>query len=136
TDAYRLQDFAAADRAQHAAAALLARLGDTPARSARFHCAVARSQWWKGDWEPALASATACVTERERQTPRDDGELARAIHMEAIVLEELGRTADDYAAEERAMTLGTRAFGARHPILARIETAAGGMLRELDRIDE
>jgi serine/threonine-protein kinase len=133
TYGFRLQKPDDADRARRAAEALFARLGDAPARAARLHCAVAMSLWWKGDWDQALARVKTCVADRERTEPRDDGALARAFHLEAIVDDELGRVDDAWAAESRAIELGVKTFGARHPYVGRFDITAGGVLRELHR---
>jgi tetratricopeptide (TPR) repeat protein len=132
-DGFRLQKPDEADRARRAAEALYARLGDAPARAARLHCATTISLWWKGDWDVAFDRVKAWVADRERVQPRDDGALARSLHLEAIVDDELGRVDDAWAAESRAIELGVKVFGARHPYIGRFDITAGGVLRELHR---
>jgi len=55
--AARLQKYDDAEQAGKLAEALLQRLGDDPALAAHLHCAQAHAEWYRGNYEEALAAA-------------------------------------------------------------------------------
>jgi tetratricopeptide (TPR) repeat protein len=133
---YRLQKYDESARMATAAAALLQRLGDAPARASRLHCARALDRWGDGAYQVALEEIDRCIALRERIEPRDDVSLARGIHLRAIILEGLDRNDDALAAEERAIALTRAALGDRHPNLARMMNTLAVLYREEDRYEE
>ena len=94
---FRLQKFDESARAAQTAEALLKRLGDEPARAARFHCARALDRWADGAHQVALDAIDHCVALSQESEPRDDVSLARAMHLRAFLLEALHRNADAMA---------------------------------------
>jgi tetratricopeptide (TPR) repeat protein len=133
---FRLQKYDESARHATAAAALLTRLGDEPARASRLHCARALDRWGNGEYAIALEEIDRCTALREQIVPRDDVSLARGIHLRAIILEGLDRNQDALAAEERAIALTRAALGDRHPNLARMMNTLAVLYREEDRYEE
>jgi eukaryotic-like serine/threonine-protein kinase len=125
-----------ADGLKHAARAraLLQRLGADRRREARLTRAVALAAWWNGRYEEARGESERAVALQEAIDPRG-ADLARALHLYGVVLQDMKHDEASLAPLERARTIGEAALGAEHPVVAQIEQTIGGSLRRLGRYD-
>ena len=126
-----------AEGQQHAqrAKALLQRLGADRRREARLEAAMAMAAWWNGRYEEARRGAEHAVALQEAIDPHS-ADLARALHLYGVVLQDMKLDQASLAPLERARTIGEAAMGADHPIVANIESTIGGSFRRLGRYDE
>jgi tetratricopeptide (TPR) repeat protein len=63
-------------------------------------------------------------------------ELARALHIRAIIEQELKEPDASVATEARARAIAEHAVGPQHPLVAQIWNTSGGSLRQLGRYDQ
>jgi tetratricopeptide (TPR) repeat protein len=124
------------DGQEHArrAQALLQRLGADRQREARLTRAVALAAWWNGRYEEARRETEHAVALQEAIDPHG-ADLARALHLDGVVLQDMKLDEASLAPLERARTIGEAALGAEHPVVAQIQQTIGGSLRRLGRYD-
>jgi len=126
-----------ADGHEHAqrAQALLQRLGTDRQREARLSRAMASASWWNGHYQKARTEAEHAVALQEAIDPHGF-ELARALQLYGIILQDLKLDDASLPPLERARTLAEATVGVEHPSVAQIRLAIGGSLRHLGRYDE
>jgi tetratricopeptide (TPR) repeat protein len=131
----RLQRYDEAAQVGRLAEALLRRFGDEPALAAKLHCSRCQADWLAGNYQEALRLAKACVAERERVVPRDEGALGRALVSQALLESALKRYDEGLVTATRALELLERAFGERHPDATLALNVMGDIQHSLDRDD-
>lgn len=131
----RLQRYDDATQAGRLAEALLHRFGDEPELSAKLRCAQCMAEWYRGNFLESLRFAKACVADRERVVPRDEGAIGRALLRQAVVETELKRFEDGLVTLARTVELLERAYGERHPVVALALNIQGEAHHALDRLD-
>ncbi len=124
-----------AERHAERAEALLARLGPDPRRVATLAWHHAQSVWWAGRYAEAKRIAQRAVDELARVDPAG-ADMARALHLRAIIEQELGELDASVATEQHAREIGERAVGTQHPMIGQMWNTSGGSLRSLGRYDE
>ncbi len=122
------------DGARHAerADAILARLGGAPRRAGSLAMARAALAWVRGAYDQAQVAAQDAVA-RFEQVDSHGVELARALHMRAIIENEQHSDALALATEERAIALAERVLGADHPMVANLLMTKANALARLGR---
>jgi tetratricopeptide (TPR) repeat protein len=125
------------DARRHAdrATALLTRIGSDPRRAAQLAAYRATSDWWNGRYADARVRADEAVQILTALDP-DGSVLAKALHLRAIVEQEMGDLEASVASAVKAREVGIRALGPDHPIIGDYLEAEGGSLRLLGRYDE
>ncbi|MCA1664204.1 MAG: serine/threonine-protein kinase, partial [Myxococcales bacterium] len=131
---YRLERDADGQEHARRAQALLQRLGADQQREARLTRTVALAAWWNGRYEDARHQVERAVALQEAIDPHG-ADLARALHLYGIVLQDMKLDEASLAPLERARTIGEAALGAEHPVVAQIQQTMGGSLRRLGRYD-
>jgi len=126
-----------ADAVPHAeqAEALLARLGADPRRAAILAHSRAHADWAAERFADGIRRAGEAVKLFERIDPAGI-ELASALHMRAILEDELHDDTNSLASEERALAIAERALGPQHPSIAKMQNTLGAALHRLRRDDE
>ncbi|HTE53019.1 MAG TPA: protein kinase, partial [Kofleriaceae bacterium] len=117
------------------ARALHARLGADPRRAARLARSEAEFLWWAGQYAEAHLRAQEAVDVFTRLDPAG-ADLARALHLRAVIEDEMRQDEKTLATEALARPIAERALGVEHPQVALMLMATGGALRRLGRLDE
>ena len=137
----RLLGIIVQDRAEEAgqhlerAAALLARLGDQPRDEAMVARVRGMLLWTNGRYAEALPHAERAVALHE-QTDPGGVELARALHLVAIIHDALDTVELGIPPMERALEIAKRVLGPGHPSYANMLQTSSGLYRRVDRLDE
>jgi serine/threonine-protein kinase len=126
-----------ADGERHAlrAEAMLTRLGADRRRTGTLAWSRSLARWWNGHYAEARVQAQAAVDAFTQVDPAGV-DLARALHMRAIVEQELHEPSASIATEQRARAIGERALGAQHPLIGQMWNTTGGSLRRLGKFDD
>ncbi|MEZ4399157.1 MAG: serine/threonine-protein kinase [Kofleriaceae bacterium] len=117
------------------AQALISRLGPDPLRLARRAWARATLDWSRGEYAAALAVVEEAVAGYAAVDP-DGIDVARALHMRAIIENDLHQDPQAIASEDRAVAIAARALGDQHPMVANFLMTRANALRRLGRLDE
>ncbi len=122
---------------QHAerAEALLKRLGPDPRRSALLARNRANVDWWAGRYETGWRRAQEAVELFERIDPTG-ADMAKTLHLRAILENEMRDDAACVATEARALAIAEAALGADHQVVAAILQTSAGSLGKLERYQE
>jgi eukaryotic-like serine/threonine-protein kinase len=115
------------------AEALLERLGPDVRRSGSLAIARASLAWHAGRFEEAAPLAQAAVDHYEKLDPAGL-DLARALHLRAIIENEQHRDHQAAATEERAIAIAEQRLGTEHPTVANFLMTRGNAFRRLDRL--